>query len=90
MIFNCEFEKGLEYLKKCDGLSEIAGDLVGLGAVKSLTCLNHIFQGKIESACKTGEEALRMAKEIGVMFIQGMAHTAFGASCSFKGLFDEA
>jgi tetratricopeptide (TPR) repeat protein len=31
-----------------------------------------------------------MAKGIGAMFVEGMAFTAYGTSCYYKGLFDEA
>jgi len=90
LSWTCEFEKGLEYLKKCMDLSGSANDLVGMAFAKGGTCLNYIFQNKIDSAYKTGEEALRMAKEIGGMFVQGMAYTAYGMTCYLKGLFDEA
>jgi len=88
--WTCEFEKGLEYLKKCMDLSGLANDLVGIAFAEGSTCLNYIFQGKIDSAYKAGEEALRMAREIGGMFVQGMGYTSYGVACYFKGLFDEA
>ncbi len=90
LSWNCEYERGLEYLKKCLDLSGLANDLLGISFAKGSTCLNYIFQGKIDSAHKAGEEALRLAKEIGGMFVQGMAYTAYGMGCYFKGLFDEA
>jgi tetratricopeptide (TPR) repeat protein len=91
LSWNCEFEKGLEYLKRCMDLSEFANDdLVGMAFTKGATCLNYIFQGKIDSACKAGDEALRMAKDIGGIFVQGMAYTACGISLYVKGLVDEA
>ena len=36
------------------------------------------------------QEALKLAKETGDAFIKGMAYSAYGASCYYKGLFDEA
>jgi tetratricopeptide (TPR) repeat protein len=90
LSMNCEFEKGLEYLKRCMDLSEIANDLVGMAFTKGATCLNYIFRGKIDVACKAGDETLRMAKDIGGIFIQGMAYTACGMSLYVKGLLDEA
>jgi tetratricopeptide (TPR) repeat protein len=91
LSWNCEFKKGLEYLKRCMDLSEYANDdLVGMTFTKGAICFNYIFQGKVNSACKTGDEALRMAKDIGGMFVQGMAYTAYGMSLFFKGLVDEA
>jgi len=91
LSWNCEFEKGLEHLKRCMDLSELANnDLVGMTFTKGATCFNYIFQGKIDPASKAGDEALRMAKDIGGMFVQGMAYTACGMSLYFKGLLDEA
>jgi len=90
LSWNCEYERGLEYLKKCQDLSRLANDLMGISFAKGSECLNYFFHGKIDSAYKAGEEALRMAKEIGGMFVQGMAYTAYGTACYFKGLFDEA
>ena len=36
------------------------------------------------------QETLKLAKETGDAFIKGMAYSAYGASCYYKGLFDEA
>jgi predicted ATPase len=88
--FNCEFEGSLEYLKKCLDLSKLANDLIGIPFTKGSVCLSYVFQGKIDEAYKAGEEALRVAKETGGMFVKGMAYTAYGAACYFKGFFDEA
>jgi class 3 adenylate cyclase/tetratricopeptide (TPR) repeat protein len=91
LSWNCEFEKGLEYLKRCMDLSESVNyDLVGMAFAKGATCFNYIFQGKIDSACNAGDEALRIAKDIGGMFVRGMAYTACGMSSYFKGLVDES
>jgi class 3 adenylate cyclase/tetratricopeptide (TPR) repeat protein len=90
LSFNCEFEGSLEYLKKCMDLSKLANDLVGIPFAKGVICLNYVFQGKIDAAYKIGGEALQVAKEIGGMFVKGMAYTAYGVSCYFKGFFDEA
>jgi tetratricopeptide (TPR) repeat protein len=88
---NCEYKKGLECFIKCMDLSKSANDdLVGMTFTKGAICFNYIFQGKIDAACKEGDETLRTAKDIGGMFVQGMAYTAWGMSLYFKGLLDEA
>jgi class 3 adenylate cyclase/tetratricopeptide (TPR) repeat protein len=88
--WNCEFEKSLEYYKKCLDLSRSTNDLIGISFAEGSICLNYIFQGKIDLALEASKEALRMAKQSGGMLAKGMGYTAYGAACYFKGLCDEA
>ena len=90
LTMNCEYKKGLECFIKCMDLSEFANDVVGITFTKGAICLAYSFQGKIDAACKVGDETLRMATDIGGMFVQGMAFTAWGMCLYFKGLLDEA
>ncbi len=90
LAFNCEFEKSLEYLKKSFHLSRAANDLIGMPFARGSESLVYIYQGKIDRAHQISEEALQMAKQIGTMFVEGMAFTAYGMSCYYNGLFDEA
>jgi tetratricopeptide (TPR) repeat protein len=90
LAFLCEFKKSLDYIKRCLDLSRAANDLLGAPFARGNESLNCIFQGKIDRAHQTSEEALQMAREIGAMFVEGMAFSAYGTSCYYKGLFDEA
>jgi class 3 adenylate cyclase/tetratricopeptide (TPR) repeat protein len=87
---NCEFERGIEYLKKCLDLSRAANDLIGLSFARGSESLHYVCQGKIDRGHQISKEALQIANEIGGMFVEGMAFTAYGMSCYYKRLFDEA
>jgi class 3 adenylate cyclase/tetratricopeptide (TPR) repeat protein len=90
LSWNCEFEKALEYLKKCLDLSESANDFGGLIFANCSMCVNSIIQGKVDLALQTAEETLRIAEDTGDIYTKGIAYTSYGASCYIKGLFDEA
>ncbi|NIO05001.1 MAG: AAA family ATPase [Proteobacteria bacterium] len=87
---NCEFERSLESLVKCLDLSRAANDLIAIPIVTASESLSYSYQGKIDRAHQISEETLQMAKEIGAMFVEGTAFNAYGMSCYYKGLFDEA
>jgi class 3 adenylate cyclase/tetratricopeptide (TPR) repeat protein len=89
LSLNCEFEKSFEYLKKSLDLSTDANDLLGIIFAKGLESLGYGYQGKIDNAYQKSEETLQKAKEIGTMYVEGMAFTAYGTSCYYKGIIDE-
>ncbi|MGD9043354.1 MAG: adenylate/guanylate cyclase domain-containing protein [Desulfobacterales bacterium] len=86
LSLNCEFEKSLEYLNKTLDLSNAVNDLIGVTFAEGLESLRYIYQGKIDNAHRKSKETLQKAKEIGTMYVEGMAFAAFGTSCYYKGL----
>lgn len=50
----------------------------------------HNFQGKIDLAYQTSDEALQIAEQSGDIYSKAIAHTTHGYSCHNKGLLDEA
>jgi class 3 adenylate cyclase/tetratricopeptide (TPR) repeat protein len=90
VTWKCEFEIGLEYLNKCLELGGSANDLVGIGFAQGILCVSRAFQGKIDLAYQTAKAVLKMAKDTGDIYTNGMAYTSYGTSCYFKGLLDEA
>jgi len=88
---NCEFEKGLEYLRRSLDLGISANNLIMITTAKCAMCIyNYIFHGKIDLAYKISKESLQTAQESGDIFIKGIAYSSHGMSCYCKGLFDEA
>jgi tetratricopeptide (TPR) repeat protein len=88
---NCEFEKGHEYLNKCLNMSLAANNSFGIVFTKSaISVYNHAFQGKLDVASQTSEESLRLAEDSGDILLKGIAYSAHGSICYFKGLFQEA
>jgi class 3 adenylate cyclase/tetratricopeptide (TPR) repeat protein len=91
LSWNCEFERGLEYFKKCLDLSTAANNLIGTATAKgTMSATNFVVQGKIDLAYQTSKESLRLAEDSGDIFVKAFAYTAHGISCYFKGLFDQA
>jgi tetratricopeptide (TPR) repeat protein len=89
--WNCEFEKALQYFSKSVELSVLANDPIGMSFAKgAIISGNYTFSGKVDLAYQTSKELLQIAEETGDIFIRGMAYSAYGLSCYFKGLFDEA
>ena len=88
---NCEFEKGLEYLRRCLDLGISANNLIMIATAKCAMCtFNYIFHGKIDLAYQISKESIQTAQESGDIFLKGIAYSSHGMSCYFKGLFDEA
>jgi tetratricopeptide (TPR) repeat protein len=88
---NCEFEKGLEYLRRSLDLGISANNLIMITTAKCAMCIyNYIFHGKIDLAYQVSKEALQTAQESGDIFIKGIAYSSHGMSCYCKGFFDEA
>jgi len=88
---NCEFEKGLEYLRRSLDLGISANNLIMITTAKCAMCIyNYIFHGKIDLAYQISKESLQTAQESGDIFIKGIAYSSHGMSCYCKGFFDEA
>jgi len=88
--WNCSFERGFDYFKKCHDLSGITNNELGITLAKSAMANGYTFQGKINLACQTSKEAFQIAEESGDIFAKGPAYISYGSSCYYKGLFDEA
>ncbi|UCD32658.1 MAG: tetratricopeptide repeat protein [Desulfobacterales bacterium] len=87
----CEFEKGLEYLKKSLDLGKLANHPIPISMAKcGISSFNYTFHGKIDLAYQTSKEAVQMAQESGDIYIKGIACSSYGWSCYCKGLLDEA
>jgi len=90
LSLDCEFKRSFKYLKKSLDLSSAVNDLIGIAFAKGLECQRYIYQGKIEEAYQKSKETLLKAKEIGTMYVEGMAFAVYGTSCYFKGIIDGA
>ncbi|MCF8025634.1 MAG: AAA family ATPase [Desulfobacteraceae bacterium] len=91
LALNCQFEKALECLETALQLSEKSRSLEGTVFVKSVMCelvLN--FQGKVPDACRLSREAVDAAEICGDFHTRGMAYTARGTACFFKGELEQA
>ena len=90
LSWNCEFEEALYHFKRSIDLSLMGNNSTGALFVKnSMIAFNLAYQDKIDLSYQTCKEVLQMAKESGDIYLEGPAHSAYGACCYFKGLFDE-
>jgi tetratricopeptide (TPR) repeat protein len=72
-------------------MSLAANNLIGLSYTKGVKgAVTYGFQGQIDLSFQIGKESIEISKDSGDMFIKAMAHATYGASCYYKGLFDEA
>jgi predicted ATPase/class 3 adenylate cyclase len=91
LSFNCDFQKGLEYLKKSLDLGISQNGLVMISNSKcGISGFNYVFNGKIDLSYQTSKESLQMAEESDDIYIKGIACSSHGMSCYCKGIFDEA
>ncbi|MBL7204827.1 MAG: AAA family ATPase [Desulfobacteraceae bacterium] len=91
LSLNCEFEKGLEYLRKSLDLGILANSPIAMSSAKcGISGFNYMFHGKIDLAYQISKESLQMAQESGDIFVKGMVYSSHGWVCYCKGLFDEA
>ena len=66
LSWNCEFEKGLEYLKNSLDLGILANSPITISMAKSgISTFNYVFHGKIDLAYQTSKESLQIAQESG-------------------------
>ncbi|MCX5842566.1 MAG: tetratricopeptide repeat protein, partial [Deltaproteobacteria bacterium] len=85
-----EFKNTQKRLKQCLDFSLMANNPLGIAFSKGAISVCCQFEGKMNPAYEFAQETLTLAKEKGDAFIKGMAYSTYGASCYFKGLFDEA
>jgi class 3 adenylate cyclase/tetratricopeptide (TPR) repeat protein len=91
LSWNCEFEKGLDYLRKSLDLGVSANNLIQISSSKSsMSTFNYVFNGKNDLAYQISKESLQMAQESGDNHIKGIACSSYGMACYCKGLLDEA
>ena len=90
LSWNCDFQKGLDYFQKSLDLSQAAQNPMGIAAAKINTGVNYFLQGKMDQAHQISGEALGIAEETGDIYLQGMAHSCYGSTSYYRGLFEEA
>jgi class 3 adenylate cyclase/tetratricopeptide (TPR) repeat protein len=91
LSLNCEFEKGLGYLKKSLDLGLLENNPIEIEFAKCCICaFNYISHGKLDLAYQLSKESLLMAQDSGDIYLKAAAHSSYGMSCYCKGLFDEA
>jgi class 3 adenylate cyclase/tetratricopeptide (TPR) repeat protein len=91
LSWNCEFEKGHEYLRKSLDLGILANNPITISTAKcGISGFNYMFHGKNDLAYQISKESLQMAQESGDIYIKGIACSNYGMACYCKGLFDEA
>ncbi|MFW6334480.1 MAG: AAA family ATPase, partial [Desulfosalsimonas sp.] len=89
--FNCQFENAIECLETALQLSEKSRSLEGTVFVKSAMCefvLN--YQGRVSDAYRLSREAVDTAEICGDYHTRGIAYTAHGTACFFKGELEKA
>jgi len=88
---NCEFEKALHHLERSLEINVAANSLWGISVVKGVIgSWIYGYQGKINLAYQTSDEALRLAEESGDSYSKAIAHQSHGFSCYCKGFLEEA
>ena len=85
-----EFKDAHKRLKQCLDFSLMANQPMGIAFSKGAISFCYQVEGKTNPAHECAQETLTLAKETGDAFIKGMAYSVYGASCYYKGLFDEA
>ncbi|MBU0545203.1 MAG: AAA family ATPase [Proteobacteria bacterium] len=90
LFFISEFYEAHKRLQQCLDFSLLAKNPMGIVFSKGTISLCHQIEGNINTAHEFARETLTLAQETGDAFIKGVAYSAYGASCYFKGLFDEA
>jgi tetratricopeptide (TPR) repeat protein len=88
---NCEFDKGLYYLKKTIEISVAAENLWGISTMKScVSTFTYYLSGRINKGYQTSCEAIKLAEESGDIFSKAIAYTSHGISFYGKGFFEKA
>ncbi len=90
LIFYSEFKDAHKRLKQCLDFSLSIEHKMGIAYSKGVISLCYQVEGKMNPAHEFAQETLTLAKETGDAYIKGMAYANYGASCYYKGLFDEA
>ncbi len=89
--WDCDFDESVRQYERAVTICETLNTLWAISRVKSYfagICL--FFHGRIDMACQTGQEAMRIAEESGVKYAKAFAHGGHGISCFGRGLFLEA
>ncbi|MBM4446792.1 MAG: tetratricopeptide repeat protein, partial [Chloroflexi bacterium] len=87
----CEFDRALPHFERGLEINTAANSIWGVATFKStIAWFNYGFQGKIDLAYQTGQEALKLAEESGDITSKLIAYTSHGYSCYYKGFLDEA
>jgi predicted ATPase/class 3 adenylate cyclase len=89
-LFNCEFEKSLEFFKRCLNFLAQTNNPVGFMMISTLMNLNYAHNGKTGLALQLSRELLQKAEDNDDIFIKGGGYISHGFSCYCKGWFDEA
>jgi class 3 adenylate cyclase/tetratricopeptide (TPR) repeat protein len=90
LIFSSEFKEVHKRLKQCLDFSLLANHPMGIAYSKGVISMCYHVEGKMNPAHEFAQETLTLAQETGDAYIKGMACACYGASCYYKGLFDEA
>jgi class 3 adenylate cyclase/tetratricopeptide (TPR) repeat protein len=89
--YNCEYEKALYYFGKGLDINLMVKNFSGIAVFRStISFFVYYFQGNINLAFQTSDEAIRVAEESGDIFSKGMAYNSHGVSCYGKGLLEQA
>jgi class 3 adenylate cyclase/tetratricopeptide (TPR) repeat protein len=91
LSLNCEFEKGLHFLNKALDISIAAKNLMGEAFLRSVISIqNYGYRGNIDLAYQSTEETLQQTEDSDDILVKAFTFSSHGASCYFKGLFEEA
>ena len=90
LIFSSEFKDVHNRLKQCLDFSLMANNQIAIAYSRGVISMCYQFEGKMNPAHQFAQETLTLAKETDDAYIKGMAYANYGASCYYKGLFDEA
>ncbi len=91
LCLNCEFEKGAYLFNKSLKIMTKANNLWGISRTKAyLSYFAYWFNGHVDLAYQTSDEAVRLAEESGDTYSKAIAYTCYGASCFGKRLLDDA
>jgi len=90
LYINCDFGKSLQYWNKALEINVAANVLWGISAIKAWIAIVTAFQGKINIAYDTSNEASRIADESGDVYSKAHSYTAHGWSLYCKGYLKDA
>jgi class 3 adenylate cyclase/tetratricopeptide (TPR) repeat protein len=88
---NSEFKKAVKHFNVALDINLTRNAIWGVSAVKStLSYWGYNYQGKVDIAFQTSQEALSMAEESGDIYSKAAAYGTHGYSCFYTGRFNEA
>ncbi|MBP1698112.1 MAG: adenylate/guanylate cyclase family protein [Deltaproteobacteria bacterium] len=86
----CEFEKASTYCNRCQELSKLANNPMGLALSKAYLTYMYTLRGQISLACQSCQEMLPSVEKYGDPYVKGTLYSHYGAALYYKGLFEEA